>query len=197
MIALIRHAVDRGVTLFDTAQVYGPYTNEDLVGEVLAPVRDRVVLATKFGFNFDEDGKQLAGLDSRPASIRRAVDGSLKRLRVETIDLLYQHRVDPEVPIEEVAGTVKELIAQGKVKHFGLSEAGVKTGRRTRCSRWQMRGQLARGLERMKQKARRPAAAATPTAGPRALRAPSRGSAPRAGAAGPWLPALRSDRYPR
>jgi len=130
MIALIRAAVDRGVTLFDTAQVYGPYTNESLVGKALEPVRDRVVIATKFGFNFDEHGKQLPGLNSRPDSIRRTVDGSLQRLRVETIDLLYQHRVDPDVPIEDVAGTVKELIDAGKVKHFGLSEAGVKNIRR-------------------------------------------------------------------
>jgi aryl-alcohol dehydrogenase-like predicted oxidoreductase len=130
MITLIRAAVDRGVTFFDTAQVYGPYTNEALVGKALEPLRDRVVIATKFGFNFDENGKQLPGLDSRPDSIRRTVDGSLQRLRVETIDLLYQHRVDPDVPIEDVAGTVKELIEAGKVKHFGLSEAGVKNIRR-------------------------------------------------------------------
>jgi len=130
MIALIRGAVDRGVTFFDTAQVYGPFTNEELVGEALAPVRDRVVIATKFGFNFDENGKQLPGLDSRPETIRRGVDGSLRRLRVESIDLLYQHRVDPNVPIEDVAGAVKELIGQGKVKHFGMSEAGVKNIRR-------------------------------------------------------------------
>jgi aryl-alcohol dehydrogenase-like predicted oxidoreductase len=130
MISLIRAAVDRGVTFFDTAQVYGPYTNEELVGEALAPLRDRVVIATKFGFRFGDDGKQMPGLDSRPDNIRRAVDGSLRRLRVETIDLLYQHRVDPEVPIEDVAGAVKELIAQGKVKHFGMSEAGVKNIRR-------------------------------------------------------------------
>lgn len=130
MIALIRAAVERGVTFFDTAEVYGPYKNEELVGAALAPVRDRVVIATKFGFKFDENGKQVPGLNSRPESIRRAVEGSLRRLRVSTIDLLYQHRVDPEVPIEEVAGTVKELIAQGKVRHFGLSEAGVKNIRR-------------------------------------------------------------------
>src|SRR6185436_813042 len=111
MVTLLRAAVERGVTFFDTAQVYGPYTNEDLVGRALAPVRDRVVMATKFGFNFDENGKQLQGLNSRPESIRRTVEGSLKRLRVESIDLLYQHRVDPEVPIEDVAGAVKELIA--------------------------------------------------------------------------------------
>ena len=130
MITLIRAAVDRGVTFFDTAQVYGPFTNEELVGKALEPVRDRVVIATKFGFNFDANGKQLPGLNSRPDSIRRTVEGSLKRLRVETIDLLYQHRVDPDVPIEDVAGAVKELIAQGKVKHFGMSEAGVKNIRR-------------------------------------------------------------------
>ncbi len=130
MITLIRAAVDRGVTFFDTAQVYGPYTNEELVGRALEPVRDRVVIATKFGFIFDENGKQIPGLNSQPDSIRRTVEGSLKRLRVETIDLLYQHRVDPNVPIEDVAGAVKELIVAGKVKHFGLSEAGVKNIRR-------------------------------------------------------------------
>jgi aryl-alcohol dehydrogenase-like predicted oxidoreductase len=130
MIALIRAAVERGVTFFDTAQVYGPYTNEDLVGRALAPVRGRVVIATKFGFHFDDEGKQLPGLNSRPENIRRAVEGSLQRLRVDAIDLLYQHRVDPQVPIEDVAGTVKELIAAGKVKHFGLSEAGVATIRK-------------------------------------------------------------------
>jgi len=130
-IALIRGAVERGVTFFDTAQVYGPFTNEEVVGEALAPFRDRVVIATKFGFEFDENGKQVPGrLNSRPDSIRSTVEGSLKRLRIETIDLLYQHGVDPQVPMEEVAGTVKELIAQGKVKHFGLSEAGVKNIRR-------------------------------------------------------------------
>jgi pyridoxine 4-dehydrogenase len=129
MIAVLRAAVDRGVTFFDTAQVYGPFTNEDLVGEALAPVRDRVAIATKFGFGFGADGKPT-GLDSRPEHIRRTTDASLKRLRTDAIDLLYQHRVDPNVPIEEVAGTVKELIAQGKVKHFGLSEAGVKNIRR-------------------------------------------------------------------
>ncbi|HEX6195164.1 MAG TPA: aldo/keto reductase [Jiangellaceae bacterium] len=129
MINLIRTAVERGVTFFDTAQVYGPFTNEDLVGEALAPVRDQVVIATKFGFDFDADGKQV-GLSSRPEYIRQMTDGSLKRLRVEAIDLYYQHRVDPQVPIEDVAGTVKELIEEGKVKHFGLSEAGVQTIRR-------------------------------------------------------------------
>ena len=127
MIGLIRTAVERGVTFFDTAQVYGPFTNEELVGEALEPVRDQVVIATKFGFAL-EDGR--GGLDSRPEAIKRSVDGSLKRLRVDTIDLLYQHRVDPNVPIEDVAGTVKELIAEGKVRHFGLSEAGAQTIRR-------------------------------------------------------------------
>jgi aryl-alcohol dehydrogenase-like predicted oxidoreductase len=128
MISLIRSAVDLGVTFFDTAEVYGPYTNEELVGEALAPFRDEVVIATKFGFNI-RDGKQ-AGLDSRPEHIREVVDGSLKRLNTDTIDLLYQHRVDPNVPIEDVAMTVKELIEEGKVKHWGLSEAGVGTIRR-------------------------------------------------------------------
>ena len=128
MISLIRTAVDRGVTFFDTAEVYGPYTNEDLVGDALMPVRDRVVIATKFGFRI-EGGKQ-AGLDSRPEHIREVVEASLKRLKTDVIDLLYQHRVDPDVPIEDVAGTVKDLIREGKVKHFGLSEAGVQTIRR-------------------------------------------------------------------
>ena len=128
-IALIRAAVEGGVTFFDTAQAYGPFTNEELVGDALAPFRGRVVIATKFGFSFDDSGKQT-GLDSRPEHIRRMTEGSLKRLGVESIDLLYQHRVDPNVPIEDVAGTVKELIAEGKVKHFGLSEAGVRTIRR-------------------------------------------------------------------
>jgi aryl-alcohol dehydrogenase-like predicted oxidoreductase len=128
MIALLRTAVDRGVTFFDTAEAYGPFTNEALVGEALAPVRDRVVIATKFGFRFD-NGKQ-AGLDSRPAHIREVADASLERLKVEAIDLFYQHRVDPDVPIEDVAGTVKDLIQEGKVRHFGLSEAGVPTIRR-------------------------------------------------------------------
>jgi aryl-alcohol dehydrogenase-like predicted oxidoreductase len=131
MIALLRGAVDRGITLFDTAQVYGPFVNEELVGEALAPVRDQVVISTKFGFQFDNSGDpHPTGLNSRPEYIRQTVEGSLKRLRVETIDLLYQHRVDPAVPIEEVAGTVKELIEQGKVRHFGLSEAGTQTIRR-------------------------------------------------------------------
>lgn len=128
-IALIRAAVDLGVTLFDTAEVYGPFLNEEVVGEALAPVRDQVVIATKFGFTFGEDGKQQI-LNSRPEHIRWAVEGSLKRLRTDVIDLLYQHRVDPEVPIEDVAGTVKDLIAEGKVTHFGLSEAGAQTIRR-------------------------------------------------------------------
>ena len=129
MIALIRSAVDRGVTFFDTAQVYGPFTNEELVGEALEPVRDQIVIATKFGF--DLDGALGPGaLDSRPETIRQSVEGSLKRLRTDTIDLLYQHRVDPNVPIEDVAGTVTELIEEGKVRHFGLSEAGVQTIRR-------------------------------------------------------------------
>jgi aryl-alcohol dehydrogenase-like predicted oxidoreductase len=129
MVALLRRAVDRGVRFFDTAQVYGPFTNEELLGEALQPVRDRVVIATKFGFGFGADGK-AQGLDSRPEHIRRTTDASLKRLRTDVIDLLYQHRVDPNVPIEDVAGTVRELIQEGKVKHFGLSEAGVKTIRR-------------------------------------------------------------------
>ncbi|HEY1879777.1 MAG TPA: aldo/keto reductase [Caulobacteraceae bacterium] len=128
MIGLIRSAVDRGVTLFDTAEVYGPYTNEALVGEALAPVRDRVVIATKFGFAIGEGG--MRGLNSRPNHVREVVDASLKRLRTDRIDLLYQHRVDPQAPIEDVAGAVKDLIAEGKVKHFGLSEAGAATIRR-------------------------------------------------------------------
>ena len=127
MIALIRTAVERGVTFFDTAQVYGPFTNEDLVGEALEPVRDQVVIATKFGFDL---GPSRSGPDSHPETIKRSVEDSLKRLRTDTIDLLYQHRVDRNVPIEDVAGTVKELIAAGKVRHFGLSEAGVQTIRR-------------------------------------------------------------------
>ena len=129
MISLIRAAVDRGVTFFDTAQVYGPYTNEALVGEALEPVRDEVVIATKFGFDL-EGSIGPGALDSRPETIRRSVEGSLQRLRTDMIDLLYQHRVDPNVPIEEVAGTVKELVDEGKVRHFGLSEAGVQTIRR-------------------------------------------------------------------
>ena len=127
-ISLIRAAVEHGVTFFDTAEVYGPFTNEELVGEALAPFRDQVVIATKFGFKI-ENGKQ-AGLDSRPEHIREVADASLKRLKTDRIDLLYQHRVDPDVPIEDVADAVKDLIHQGKVKHFGLSEAGVKTIRR-------------------------------------------------------------------
>jgi len=131
MSALLRAAVERGITFFDTAEVYGPFTNEELVGEALAPFRKQVVIATKFGFELHPDAKPgWAGLNSRPQHIKEAVEGSLKRLRIEFIDLLYQHRVDPEVPIEDVAGTVKELIGAGKVKHFGLSEAGVKTIRR-------------------------------------------------------------------
>ena len=129
-IALIRAAVDKGVTLFDTAQIYGPFTNEDLVGEALQPMRNRVVIATKFGFGIDDDGRPTGTLDSRPITIRRGVEGSLRRLRTDRIDLLYQHRVDREVPIEEVAGTVKDLIAEGKVRGLGLSEAGVQTIRR-------------------------------------------------------------------
>jgi len=128
-IALIRAAVEHGVTFFDTAEVYGPFTNEELVGEALQPFRDRVVIATKFGFTFGNDGKQQI-LNSKPEHIRKVVEGCLRRLRTDVIDLFYQHRVDPEVPIEDVASTVKELIQQGKVKHFGLSEAGVQTIRR-------------------------------------------------------------------
>jgi len=131
MITLLRQAVDRGVTFFDTAEVYGPFLNEDLLGEALAPVRDRVVIATKFGFRLDPTGqKRWVGLDSRPEHIRAVAEASLKRLRVETIDLFYQHRVDPDVPIEEVAGTVADLIRAGKVRHFGLSEAAADTIRR-------------------------------------------------------------------
>jgi len=128
-IALIRAAVDLGVTFFDTAEIYGAYTNEELVGEALEPFRDQVIIATKFGFKIDENGKG-AGLDSRPEHIKQVADASLKRLRTDVIDLFYQHRVDPNVPIEDVAGAVKDLIQQGKVKHFGLSEAGVRTIRR-------------------------------------------------------------------
>ncbi|HLI34806.1 MAG TPA: aldo/keto reductase [Terriglobia bacterium] len=131
MIALIRAAVERGVTFFDTAEVYGPYTNEELVGEALAPFRGQVVIATKFGWKIDPKAERgLAGLDSRPEHIKQVAEGSLKRLKVEAIDLFYQHRVDPNVPIEDVAGAVKDLIQQGKVKHFGLSEAAAKTIRR-------------------------------------------------------------------
>ena len=131
MIALIRTAVDRGVTFFDTAEVYGPFNNEELVGDALSPVRDRVVIATKFGFKPDPNGgPRWSALDSRPAHIKEVAEASLKRLKIDVIDLFYQHRVDPDVPIEDVAGAVKELIREGKVKHFGLSEAGVKTIRR-------------------------------------------------------------------
>jgi len=130
-IALIRSAVERGVTFFDTAEVYGPFTNEALVGEALAPFRDQVVVATKFGFSLDPTGKQMwSGLDSRPAHIKEVAEASLKRLKTDVIDLFYQHRVDPNVPIEDVAGAVKDLIQEGKVRHFGLSEAGVQTIRR-------------------------------------------------------------------
>jgi aryl-alcohol dehydrogenase-like predicted oxidoreductase len=128
-ISLIRSAVEHGVTLFDTAEVYGPFTNEELVGEALAPFRDRVVIATKFGFKIGPNGEQL-GVDSRPEHIKEVAEASLKSLKVDVIDLFYQHRVDPDVPIEEVAGAVKDLIQEGKVKHFGLSEAGVQTIRR-------------------------------------------------------------------
>jgi aryl-alcohol dehydrogenase-like predicted oxidoreductase len=130
MISLIRSSVERGVTLFDTAEVYGPFTNEELVGEALAPVRGQAVIATKFGFAIDPDTGKQQGLDSRPEHIRQVAEASLKRLRTDVIDLFYQHRVDPGVPIEDVAGAVKDLIREGKVKHFGLSEAGVATIRR-------------------------------------------------------------------
>jgi aryl-alcohol dehydrogenase-like predicted oxidoreductase len=132
MIALLRTAVERGITFFDTAEVYGPFTNEELVGEALAPLRKQVVIATKFGFDLSgtDNRPGVPGLNSRPEHVKQAVEGSLRRLKVETIDLLYQHRVDPNVPIEDVAGAVKDLIQQGKVKHFGLSEAGVQTIRR-------------------------------------------------------------------
>jgi aryl-alcohol dehydrogenase-like predicted oxidoreductase len=131
MISLLRTAVDRGITFFDTAEVYGPFTNEELVGEALSPVRDQVVIATKFGFNLNPDGSPgWQGLNSRPERIKQVAEASLKRLRIDVIDLFYQHRVDPEVPIEDVAGAVKDLIREGKVKHFGLSEAGVGTIRR-------------------------------------------------------------------
>jgi aryl-alcohol dehydrogenase-like predicted oxidoreductase len=128
MIALLRSAVERGITFFDTAEAYGPFTNEELLGEALAPFRDQVMIATKFGFTFEQGAPR--GLDSRPAHVRKVADASLKRLKADAIDLFYQHRVDPNVPIEEVAGTVKDLIQEGKVKHFGLSEAGVQTIRR-------------------------------------------------------------------
>ncbi len=129
-VSLIRAAVERGVTFFDTAEVYGPWTNEELVGEALAPYRDKVVIATKFGWDIDENGKNTGGLDSRPERVKKVADASLKRLKTDVIDLFYQHRVDSEVPIEDVAGAVKDLIQAGKVKHFGLSEAGAKTIRR-------------------------------------------------------------------
>jgi aryl-alcohol dehydrogenase-like predicted oxidoreductase len=130
MIAVMRAAFDRGVTFFDTAEVYGPFTNEELVGEALAPLRRQVVIATKFGFNITDSGERPGGLNSRPPHIKEVAEASLKRLRTDVIDLFYQHRVDPEVPIEEVAGAVKDLIREGKVKHFGLSEAGAQTIRR-------------------------------------------------------------------
>jgi aryl-alcohol dehydrogenase-like predicted oxidoreductase len=131
MLSVIRGAVERGVTFFDTAQVYGPFANEELLGEALAPFRGQVVIATKFGFKFEHNGSpRMVGLDSRPEYIKQGLEGSLKRLRVDAIDLFYQHRVDPEVPIEDVAGAVKELIKEGKVKHFGMSEAAVQTIRR-------------------------------------------------------------------
>jgi aryl-alcohol dehydrogenase-like predicted oxidoreductase len=133
-INLIRAAIDRGVTLFDTAQVYGPFTNEELVGQALAPVREQVIIATRFGFAFD--GDRSTGLDGRPEHIQHTVEDSLRRLGVDRIDLLYQHRVDPDVPIEDVASTVKDIIAAGKVSHFGLSEAGVDViAARTPCNR--------------------------------------------------------------
>jgi aryl-alcohol dehydrogenase-like predicted oxidoreductase len=131
MISLIRSAVERGVTFFDTAEVYGPFTNEELVGEALAPFRDQVVIATKFGFKLDPTAERgMAGLDSRPEHIKEVAEASLKRLKIDVIDLFYQHRIDPDVPIEDVAGAVKDLIQEGKVKHFGLSEAGAQTIRR-------------------------------------------------------------------
>ncbi len=130
MIALLRAAVERGITFFDTAEVYGPFTNEELVGEALAPFRGKVAIATKFGFKLDPNTGKQAGLDSRPEHIKEVAEGSLKRLRADAIDLFYQHRVDPDVPIEDVAGAVKDLIHEGKVKHFGLSEAAAKTIRR-------------------------------------------------------------------
>jgi len=133
-ISLIRAAVERGVTFFDTAEIYGPYTNEELVGEALAPFRKQVVIATKFGFKIDPNTGKQAGLDSRPSHITEVAEASLKRLKTDVIDLFYQHRVDPDVPIEDVAGAVKELIQQGKVKHFGLSEAGVQTIRRAHAA---------------------------------------------------------------
>src|SRR5512136_2296692 len=130
MTSVIRSAVERGVTFFDTAEVYGPFTNEELVGEALAPFRKQVVIATKFGFKLDPSTGKQAGLDSRPEHIKEVAEASLKRLKVDAIDLLYQHRVDPDVPIEDVAGAVKDLIQEGKVQHFGLSEPGARTIRR-------------------------------------------------------------------
>src|SRR5213083_3292986 len=130
MIALIGKAVERGVTFFDTAEIYGPFKNEELVGEALAPFRGRVKIATKFGFRIGPNGERMDGLDSRPAHIKEVAEASLKRLKTDVIDLFYQHRVDPDVPIEDVAGAVKDLIQEGKVRHFGLSEAGVQTIRR-------------------------------------------------------------------
>ena len=130
MISLIRAAVERGVTFFDTAEVYGPFTNEELVGEALAPFRKQVVIATKFGFDLDPNAESRRRLNSRPEHIKKVAEASLKRLKTDVIDLFYQHRVDPNVPIEDVAGAVKDLIQEGKVKHFGLSEAGAKTIRR-------------------------------------------------------------------
>jgi len=129
-VALIREAADRGVTLFDTAEIYGPFTNEEIVGEALRPIRNQVIIATKFGFAIDPETGAQTGLDSRPERIRKACEGSLRRLGIESIDLLYQHRVDPKVPIEDVAGTVRELIKEGKVRHFGMSEPGAQTVRR-------------------------------------------------------------------
>src|ERR1700677_916479 len=129
MISVIRSAVDLGVTFFDTAEIYGPFTNEKLVGKALSPIREQVVIATKFGFHIDANGKQ-AGLNSRPEHVKEVAEASLKRLNIDTIDLFYQHRVDPEVPIEDVAGAVKDLIQAGKVRHFGMSEAGMQTIRR-------------------------------------------------------------------
>ena len=133
MVGLVRLAHERGVTLFDTAEAYGPFANEELLGEALAPIRDQVVIATKFGFDIDlETGARSGGTNSRPEHIKRVADASLKRLKTDRIDLFYQHRVDPNVPIEDVAGAIKDLIAEGKVNHWGLSEAGVQTIRRTR-----------------------------------------------------------------
>src|SRR5207248_984335 len=148
MISLIRSAIERGVTFFDTAEVYGPFINEELVGEALAPFRKQVVIATRFGFKLDPNGGPPVGVDSRPEHIKEVAEASLKRLRTDVIDLFYQHRVDPNVPIEEVAGTVKDLIQQGKIKHFGLSEAGAQNVRRRHLLRSRSRGCLhrSRGL---------------------------------------------------